>query len=194
MKGGWTRLRFPRTPEPCGAAFQPRGAALQPLRPSNNIPAPAMDPVYLTEEHRMLRDTARRYIDEEVEPHGDAWEAAEEIPRGRVRPDGRARLLRRPGAGGLWRHGHGAGRHGRPVGGARQIQLWRILRQYLGPRRDGGPASDQRRHRGTEGAPAARPDRRAHGQQHRGHGAGRRLRRRRPQDEGRAQGQRPLGA
>ena len=41
-----------------------------------------MDPVYLTEEHRMLRETARRYIDEEVEPHGDAWEAAEEIPRG----------------------------------------------------------------------------------------------------------------
>ena len=40
-----------------------------------------MDPVYLTEEHNILRETARRYIEEEVEPHGDAWEEAEEIPR-----------------------------------------------------------------------------------------------------------------
>ena len=40
-----------------------------------------MDPVYLTEEHRLLRDTARRFIDAEVRPHGDAWEEAEEIPR-----------------------------------------------------------------------------------------------------------------
>ena len=40
-----------------------------------------MDPVYLTEEHNILRDTARRYIEEDVRPHGDAWEEAEEIPR-----------------------------------------------------------------------------------------------------------------
>ena len=40
-----------------------------------------MDPVYLTEEHNILRDTARRYIEEDVQPHGDAWEEAEEIPR-----------------------------------------------------------------------------------------------------------------
>ena len=40
-----------------------------------------MDPVYLTEEHHLLRDTARRFVDEEVRPNGDAWEEAEEIPR-----------------------------------------------------------------------------------------------------------------
>ncbi|MDE0716368.1 MAG: acyl-CoA dehydrogenase family protein [Rhodospirillaceae bacterium] len=40
-----------------------------------------MDPVYLTEEHNILRETARRFIAEEVQPHGDAWEDAEEIPR-----------------------------------------------------------------------------------------------------------------
>jgi len=40
-----------------------------------------MDPVYLTEDHRMLRETARRFVEEEVKPQGDAWEEAEEIPR-----------------------------------------------------------------------------------------------------------------
>lgn len=40
-----------------------------------------MDPVYVTDEHRMLRDQARRFVNEEVLPNGDAWEAAEEVPR-----------------------------------------------------------------------------------------------------------------
>jgi acyl-CoA dehydrogenase len=39
------------------------------------------DPAFLQDEHRMLKDTARRFVDEEVRPHGDAWEEAGEIPR-----------------------------------------------------------------------------------------------------------------
>lgn len=40
-----------------------------------------MESVYLSEEHNMLRDQARRFVQEEVLPNGDAWEAAEEVPR-----------------------------------------------------------------------------------------------------------------
>ena len=29
-----------------------------------------------TEEHRMLRDTVRRFIDSEINPHVDEWEEA----------------------------------------------------------------------------------------------------------------------
>ena len=39
------------------------------------------DPVYLTEEHRMLREQVRRFVAAEVIPNGDAWEAAGKIPR-----------------------------------------------------------------------------------------------------------------
>ena len=153
-----------------------------------------MDPVYLTEEHNILRDTARRYIEEDVRPHGDALGGGRGNPARCVRPDGRSRFLRGAGAGGLWRHRYGADRHGCPMGGAGQIQLRRLHRQHLGPCRNGGAAPDQRRQRGAERAPAARPDRRPQGQQHRGDRTGRRLRRRRAQDPGQAPGQRPLGA
>ena len=40
-----------------------------------------MSQSHLTDEHRMLKDTTRRFVEDEVVPHVDAWEAAEEIPR-----------------------------------------------------------------------------------------------------------------
>ena len=67
--------------------FPPPGA----LRASNFAPGaifailfkPHMqhDPIYLTDEHRMLRDTVRRFVETEVVPNGDDWEAAGKIPR-----------------------------------------------------------------------------------------------------------------
>jgi len=39
------------------------------------------DPIYLTDEHRMLRDQPRRFIEAEVTPNGDEWEAAGMVPR-----------------------------------------------------------------------------------------------------------------
>jgi len=36
-------------------------------------------------EHEMLRDQVRRFIDEEVKPHADAWEEAGFVPRGVLR-------------------------------------------------------------------------------------------------------------
>ncbi|MYF07511.1 MAG: hypothetical protein F4233_06400, partial [Rhodospirillaceae bacterium] len=70
-----------RRPGPGSAAFHRLAAGLQPSGRSTTSPPAAMDPVYLTEEHNILRETARRFIAEEVQPHGDAWEDAEEIPR-----------------------------------------------------------------------------------------------------------------
>ncbi len=39
------------------------------------------DPACLTEEHRMLREQIRRFVEKEVMPQGDAWEEAGMIPR-----------------------------------------------------------------------------------------------------------------
>ncbi|MGH7004937.1 MAG: acyl-CoA dehydrogenase family protein, partial [Alphaproteobacteria bacterium] len=39
------------------------------------------DPAYLTDEHRMLRDQARRFVEEEIRPNGDAWEKQGHVPR-----------------------------------------------------------------------------------------------------------------
>lgn len=36
---------------------------------------------YLSDEHRMLKDTARRFVEDEVTPNVEAWEAAGEVPR-----------------------------------------------------------------------------------------------------------------
>ena len=36
--------------------------------------------VYFSDEHNILRDQVRRFVDEEVEPNGDDWEAARRIP------------------------------------------------------------------------------------------------------------------
>lgn len=40
-----------------------------------------MDQRYFTDEHRMIQDTLRRFVDEEVRPHGDKWEEDGNIPR-----------------------------------------------------------------------------------------------------------------
>jgi len=39
------------------------------------------DPAFVTGEHRMLRDQARRFVEEEIRPHGDAWEKQGSVPR-----------------------------------------------------------------------------------------------------------------
>ncbi|WP_239025029.1 acyl-CoA dehydrogenase family protein [Rhodoligotrophos defluvii] len=39
------------------------------------------DPVFLTEELRMLREQVRRFVENEVVPNGPEWEAAGKIPR-----------------------------------------------------------------------------------------------------------------
>lgn len=40
-----------------------------------------MDPVHFSDEHRMLRDQIRRFVDQEVRPHADAWEQDGMVPR-----------------------------------------------------------------------------------------------------------------
>ena len=40
-----------------------------------------MTAIYFNEEHEAFRDQVRRFVDEEVRPHADAWEEAGEIPR-----------------------------------------------------------------------------------------------------------------
>ena len=39
------------------------------------------DMPFLTDEHRIFRDQLRRFVEDEVRPHGDTWEAAGQIPR-----------------------------------------------------------------------------------------------------------------
>jgi acyl-CoA dehydrogenase len=52
---------------------------------------PASDPrsPFFAEEHEMLRDQVRRFVEEEIKPYGDAWEAQGFVPR---------EVLRRMGA------------------------------------------------------------------------------------------------
>ncbi|MCT4657405.1 MAG: acyl-CoA dehydrogenase family protein [Cohaesibacter sp.] len=38
-------------------------------------------PVFFSSEHRLLRDQVRRFVEEEVKPHADAWEEAGLVPR-----------------------------------------------------------------------------------------------------------------
>ena len=40
-----------------------------------------MNSIYFQEEHHMLRDQVRRFVDEEIRPHGESWEEAGMIPR-----------------------------------------------------------------------------------------------------------------
>jgi acyl-CoA dehydrogenase len=42
---------------------------------------PSRRSIYFSEEHEMLRDQIRRFIDEEVKPNGEAWEEAGFVPR-----------------------------------------------------------------------------------------------------------------
>ena len=52
-----------------------------------------MDNVYLTPEHELLREQVARFIAREVEPHGEAWEAAGSTPREVLRKMGAAGML-----------------------------------------------------------------------------------------------------
>ena len=56
---------------------------------SNAAPA---SPVF-AEEHVLLRDQIRRFVDSEVKPHGDAWEAAGMVPRPVLRAMGQLGFL-----------------------------------------------------------------------------------------------------
>ena len=47
---------------------------------ASEIPMTAMSPYY-TQEHEAFRDQLRRFVDNEVEPYVEAWEAAGEMPR-----------------------------------------------------------------------------------------------------------------
>ena len=40
-----------------------------------------MDPIHLDEQHRLIRDQLRRFVTEEVKPHGEKWEEEGMIPR-----------------------------------------------------------------------------------------------------------------
>lgn len=40
-----------------------------------------IDNAFLKDEHRMLKDTTRRFVEDEVVPNAEKWEADEEIPR-----------------------------------------------------------------------------------------------------------------
>lgn len=51
------------------------------------------DPVFMTEELRMLRDQVRRFVAEEVIPHGETWEEAGKVPREIFRKMGDLGLL-----------------------------------------------------------------------------------------------------
>jgi alkylation response protein AidB-like acyl-CoA dehydrogenase len=58
----------------------------------------------LTHEHEQIRDTLRRYIDEHINPHVDAWEEAEIFPAQVFKGLGDLGLLglTKPR---VWRHG-----------------------------------------------------------------------------------------
>ena len=40
-----------------------------------------MESVYFKEEHNLLRDQVRRFVEQEIKPHGDAWERDGMVPR-----------------------------------------------------------------------------------------------------------------
>ncbi len=40
-----------------------------------------MQTIYFSEEHEMLREQLRRFVEAEIKPHGEAWEAAGMMPR-----------------------------------------------------------------------------------------------------------------
>jgi acyl-CoA dehydrogenase len=52
-----------------------------------------MKSVYFGEEHELFRQTVRQFIESEVAPHADAWEAARRIPRSIWRRMGEMGLL-----------------------------------------------------------------------------------------------------
>ena len=51
------------------------------------------DPVYFTDEHRMFRDSIRRFVAEEIAPNATAWEEAGFVPRNVLRRMGELGFL-----------------------------------------------------------------------------------------------------
>ncbi len=54
---------------------------------------PRQPSIYLADEHRAFRESVAIFVDREVRPHADAWEAAGEIPRELYRKAGQAGFL-----------------------------------------------------------------------------------------------------
>lgn len=52
-----------------------------------------MPSIYLTAEHERFRESVRRFMEEEIAPHADEWEAARRIPRSAWRRLGEMGLL-----------------------------------------------------------------------------------------------------
>ena len=52
-----------------------------------------MHSVYFSEEHNILRDQVRRFVEEEIKPHGDKWEADGMVPRATLRKMGELGFL-----------------------------------------------------------------------------------------------------
>ena len=51
------------------------------------------EPIHFTDEHRMFRDSLRRFIAEEVVPHAAAWEEEGFVPRAVLRRMGELGFL-----------------------------------------------------------------------------------------------------
>ena len=54
---------------------------------------PRQPSIYLAEEHAAFRESVATFVDREIRPHADAWEAAGEIPRELYRKAGEAGFL-----------------------------------------------------------------------------------------------------
>src|SRR3990172_8786299 len=54
---------------------------------------PRQPSIYLADEHLSFRETVAAFVDREIRPHADAWEAAGEIPRELYRKAGDAGFL-----------------------------------------------------------------------------------------------------
>jgi alkylation response protein AidB-like acyl-CoA dehydrogenase len=76
-------------------------------------PATALSRAVFKEEHRIYRESVRRYLENEVAPHYEAWERAGEAPRSFWHDAGAAGLLcRRVGGNHTYRSDGAAGRFG----------------------------------------------------------------------------------
>ncbi len=52
-----------------------------------------MQSIYFSAEHDMLREQLRRFVEAEIKPHGEAWEAAGMVPREMLRHMGELGFL-----------------------------------------------------------------------------------------------------
>src|SRR5258706_13206843 len=50
-------------------------------RPNRALASHGRHSPFFTEEHEMLRDQVRRFVEEEIKPDGDAWEQQGFVPR-----------------------------------------------------------------------------------------------------------------